>query len=159
VTSTGSPGRSQESLPFRGEITLVSLERKTLKNREDSFKGSNAMDPCACKVASKRQNDFTAAGNHSLARQASPLPQVSVVGIDIAKQIFHGVGMDDTGTVVWRKCMLRGALMSFIARMPPAVIGMEACGGVQDWAWRFREHGHSVKLTAPQFVKPSIELN
>jgi transposase len=85
------------------------------------------------------------------------MPQVSVLGIDIAKQIFHVVGMDDTGTVVWRKRLPRGALMSFTARMPPVVIGMEAYGGVHDWAWRFREHGHSVKLMAPPFVKPSVK--
>jgi transposase len=62
------------------------------------------------------------------------MPQVSVRGIDIAKQLFHVVGMDDTGTVVWRKRLTRRALMPFIAQMPPVVIGMEACGGAHYWA-------------------------
>jgi transposase len=62
-------------------------------------------------------------------KEASLMAHVSVLGIDIAKQIFHVVGMDDTGTVVLRKRCPRGALMSFIAQMPPVVIGMEACGG------------------------------
>jgi transposase len=87
------------------------------------------------------------------------MPQVSVLGIDIAKQLFHVVGMDDAGTVVWRKRLTRGALMPFIARLPPVVIGMEACGGAHYWARRFREHGHSVKLMAPQFVKPYVKSN
>lgn len=52
--------------------------------------------------------------------------QISVFGIDIAKQIFHVVGMDDTGTVVLRKRIPRSALMSFIAQTPPVVIGREA---------------------------------
>ena len=57
------------------------------------------------------------------------MAHVNVLGIDLAKQMFHVVGMDDTGTVVWRKRLPRSALMSFIAQMPPVVIGLEACGG------------------------------
>jgi transposase len=87
------------------------------------------------------------------------MAHVRVLGIDIAKQIFHIVGMDDTGTVVLRKRCPRGALMSFIAQMPPVVIGMEACGGAHYWARRFREHGHTVKLVAPQFVNPYVKSN
>jgi transposase len=87
------------------------------------------------------------------------MPQVSVLGIDIAKQIFHVVGLDDAGNVVLRKRLPRGALMAFIAQMPPVVIGMEACGGAHYWARRFREHGHTVKLMAPQFVKPYVKTN
>jgi transposase len=49
--------------------------------------------------------------------------------------------------------------MPFIAQMPPVVIGMEACGGAHDWARRFREHGHTVKLRAPQLVKPYVNSN
>jgi transposase len=47
--------------------------------------------------------------------------------------------------------------MPFIAQMPPVVIGMEACGGAHYWARRFREHGHTVKTMAPQFVKPYVK--
>jgi transposase len=61
--------------------------------------------------------------------EAGPMTHVRVLGIDIAKQIFHVVGMDDSGTVVLRKRCPRGALMSFIAQLPPVVIGMEVCGG------------------------------
>jgi transposase len=87
------------------------------------------------------------------------MSQVSVLGINFAKQIFHVVGLDDTGNVVLRKRRPRRALMSFIAQLPPVVIGMEACGGAHDWARRFREHGQTVKLMAPQFVKPSVKAN
>jgi transposase len=87
------------------------------------------------------------------------MSQVSVLGIDLAKQIFHVVGLDDTGNVVLRKRIPRSALMPFIAQLPPVVIGMEACGGAHYWARRFREHGHSVKLMAPQFVKPYVKTN
>src|ERR687896_1673080 len=84
---------------------------------------------------------------------------VSVVGIDLAKRTFHVVGMDATGQILFRKRLSRDALMSFIAQLPPVVIGMEACGGAHYWARRFREHGHTVKLMAPQFVKPYVKSN
>ncbi|MDQ3831577.1 MAG: transposase [Candidatus Tectomicrobia bacterium] len=87
------------------------------------------------------------------------MSQVSVLGIDIAKRVFHVVGMHDTGTVVWRKRLTRRALMPFIARIPPVVIGMEACGGAHYWARRFREHGPIVTWMAPQLVKPSLQSN
>src|SRR5688500_5856909 len=84
---------------------------------------------------------------------------VSVVGIDLAKQTFHVVGMDATGQILFRKRLSRDALMPFITQMAPVVIGMEACGGAHYWARRFREHGHTVKLMAPQFVKPYVKTN
>jgi hypothetical protein len=87
------------------------------------------------------------------------MSQVSILGIDLAKQIFHVVGLDDMGNVVLRRRIPRSALMAFIAQLPPVVIGMEACGGAHYWARRFREHGHVVKLMAPQFVKPYVKSN
>jgi transposase len=73
--------------------------------------------------------------------------------------MFPVVGLDDAGHVVWRKRCPRGALMPCMAQMPPVVIGMEACGGAHDWARRFREHGHTVKLIAPPCVKPYVTSN
>jgi len=67
--------------------------------------------------------------------------------------------MDDMGHVVLRKRLTREALMPYIAQLPSVVIGMEACGGAHYWARRFREHGHTVKLIAPQFVKPYVKSN
>jgi hypothetical protein len=49
------------------------------------------------------------------AREASPIPRVSVLEIDLAKQIFHVVGLDDAGHVVLRKRLPRGALLPIIA--------------------------------------------
>src|SRR5215217_8433585 len=85
--------------------------------------------------------------------------QLSVVGIDLAKRVFHVAGMDETGKIVLRKRLTREALLPFIARLPPVVIGMEACGGAHYGGRRFREHGHPVKLIAPQCVKPYVKSN
>jgi transposase len=83
--------------------------------------------------------------------------QMSVLGIDIAKLVFHVVGMDDTGAVVLRKRLPRSELLAFIANVPPLRIGMEACGSAHYWARCFREHGHDVRLIAPQFIKAYVK--
>jgi transposase len=85
--------------------------------------------------------------------------ELSTVAIDLAKKVFHLVGTDTTGKILWRKRLSRNALMPFIAQLPPVLIGMEACGGAHYWARRFREHGHEVKLMAPQFVKAYVKSN
>ena len=93
-------------------------------------------------------------------QKASPMkPAMSVLGIDIAKRVFHVVGTDERGTIVWRKRLSRHDLIPFLAKLPPVLIGMEACGGAHYWARRFRAHGHEVKLMAPQFVKPYVKSN
>jgi transposase len=84
---------------------------------------------------------------------------VYTVGIDLAKKIFHLVGTDTTGKIVWRKRLTRQALGPFMAQLPPVTIGMEACGGAHDWARQFHQQGHTVKLMAPQFVKPDVKSN
>jgi transposase len=82
---------------------------------------------------------------------------ITVLGIDIAKRVFHAVGMDDSGHVVLRKRLARSALPTFIANGPPLRIGMEACGSAHDWARCFRAHGHDVRLIAPQFIKAYVK--
>ena len=47
----------------------------------------------------------------------------------------------------------------FFASLPPCLIGMEACGGAHHWARRLQTFGHTVRLMAPQFVKPYVKSN
>ena len=81
------------------------------------------------------------------------------LGIDIAKRIFHAVGMDNRGNVVYRKRLSRHDLLPFIAQLPPVLIGLEACGGAHYGARCFCAYGHEVKLMAPQFVKSYVKAN
>src|SRR4029434_1727072 len=90
--------------------------------------------------------------------EAGPMAQtITVLGIDIAKLVFHVVGMDDSAHVVLRRRLARSELLAFIANLPPLCIGMEACGSAHDWARCFREHGHDVRLIAPQFIKAYVK--
>ena len=82
---------------------------------------------------------------------------IRVLGIAIATLVCHLVGRDDTGHVVLRKRMTRRESRRFIAALPPALMGAEACGRARDRVRRFREHGHDVRLIAPQIVKASVQ--
>src|SRR3989442_1875936 len=117
------------------------------------------MDPPLCGLTAMSHNEFQRS-EPIAPQEASPMkPEMNVLGIDIAQHVFHAVGMDDRGNVVYRKRLSRHDLMPFLAKLPPVRIGIEACGGAHYWARRFREHGHEVKLMAPQFVKPYVKSN
>jgi transposase len=91
-------------------------------------------------------------------REARPRAQtISVLGIDLAKLVFHVVGMEDSGQVVLRKRLARREWLTFIANVPPLRIGMDACGSAHDWARWVRESGHDVRVIAPHFVKASVK--
>ena len=85
--------------------------------------------------------------------------KLEVVGIDLAKSVFQIHGVDASGKALIRKKVSRGGLISFMENLPKTRVVMEACGGSNYWARRFREMGHEVKLIAPQFVKPFVKTN
>lgn len=84
---------------------------------------------------------------------------INVLGIDLAKQSFHLYGVDASGRQVLNKKLSRKQLTAFIANLSPCLIGLEACGGAHHWVRRFTEFGHTVRMMAPQFVKPYVKSN
>ncbi len=84
---------------------------------------------------------------------------IKVLGIDLAKKSFQLHGVDETGQVVLRKKLNRKQLTSFIAQTAPCLIGIEACGGAHHWMRVFKAFGHTIKMMAPQFVKPYVKSN
>jgi len=84
---------------------------------------------------------------------------ITTVGIDLAKLVFQVHGVDARGKVALRKQLKRSQVVAFFAQLAPCLIGMEACGGAHFWARRLVEFGHTVKLIAPQFVKPYVKTN
>src|SRR6476620_2081730 len=83
------------------------------------------------------------------------------VGVDLAKNVFQVHGVDRTEKPVWRKKLSRGDwVKTLLERIEPGCeIGMEACGGAHHWARQLQAHGYTVKLVAPQFVKPYVKTN
>jgi transposase len=84
---------------------------------------------------------------------------ITQVGMDLAKLVFQVHGVDARGKVALRKQLKRHQVATFFARLAPCLIGMEACGGAHFWARKLTELGHTVKLIAPQFVKPYVKTN
>ncbi len=84
---------------------------------------------------------------------------ITTVGIDLAKSVFQVHGVDERGKVLLRKTVKRSDLVKMFASLPQCLIGMEACGGAHDWARQLMSLGHTVKLMAPQFVKPYVKTN
>lgn len=84
---------------------------------------------------------------------------IATVGLDIAKQVIQVHAIDVRGKPIVRKPLKRHQVVPFFANLPPCLIGIEACGGAHDWARRLIALGHTVKLMAPQFVKPYVKAN
>jgi len=84
---------------------------------------------------------------------------ITTMGIDLAKEVFQLHGVNQHGKMVLRKQLKRAQVPLFFANLPPCLIGMEACGSAHFWARQLMELGHTVKLMAPQFVKPYVKTN
>lgn len=84
---------------------------------------------------------------------------ITTIGIDLAKSVFQVHGADDLGKVSLKKQLKRSQMLPFFANLPPCLIGMEACGSAHFWARKLEQFGHTVKLMAPQFVKPYVKTN
>ncbi|MDO8413061.1 MAG: IS110 family transposase, partial [Gallionellaceae bacterium] len=85
--------------------------------------------------------------------------KITTIGIDLAKEVFQIHGIDTHGQAVLRKPLRRSEMAKFFANLEPCLIGMEACGSAHHWARKLSEFGHTVKLMAPQFVKPYVKTN
>jgi transposase len=85
--------------------------------------------------------------------------KITTIGIDLAKTVFQVHGVDERGKTVLRKQLKRKDVVSFFANLERCLIGMEACGSAHYWARKLTELGHTVRLMAPQFVKPYVKTN
>ncbi len=79
---------------------------------------------------------------------------IKVLGIDLAKQVFSIHGVDIHGKCQYKKTIKRNKLFAEIAKLPPCLIGMEACSGAHHWARAFTKLGHDVRIMASKFVIP-----
>lgn len=87
------------------------------------------------------------------------MKDITTVGLDLAKNIFHLVAMDHTGREVTRKVLKRSSVLAYFANLPVCRVGMEACGGAHDWARRLQVLGHEVRLIPAQYVKAYVRGN
>lgn len=83
--------------------------------------------------------------------------QIVTIGLDIAKSVFQLHGVDAEGAIVFRKRLTRARMRTFFERLPPCLVGMEACGSSHYWGRELSALGHDVRLIPPSYVKPYVK--
>lgn len=82
---------------------------------------------------------------------------ITTIGLDIAKSVFQVHGIDAQGVIVVRQQLKRGRVLSFFKKVPPCLVGIEACASSHHWARELTALGHEVKLMPPAYVKPYVK--
>jgi len=82
---------------------------------------------------------------------------ISTIGLDIAKSVFQVHGVDAAGQVIVRRQLKRRQVLTFFRKLPPCLIGIEACASSHYWSRELQSLGHTVRLMPPAYVKPYVK--
>ena len=82
---------------------------------------------------------------------------ITTVGLDIAKSVFQVHGIDAGGQVVIRRQLKRRYVLTFFQKLPPCLVGIEACASSHHWSRELQALGHTVRLMPPAYVKPYVK--
>jgi transposase len=82
---------------------------------------------------------------------------VRTIGLDIAKSVFQVHGVDAAGQVVVRRQLKRRHVVAFFQKLPPCLVGIEACASSHYWSRELQALGHTVRLMPPTYVKPYVK--
>jgi transposase len=82
---------------------------------------------------------------------------ITTIGLDIAKSVFQVHGVDAAGEVVIRRQLKRRSVLAFFQKLPPCLVGIEACASSHYWSRELQALGHTVRLMPPAYVKPYVK--
>jgi transposase len=82
---------------------------------------------------------------------------VTTIGLDIAKSVFQIHGVNAAGNVIVRRQLKRRYVLSFFQKLPPCLVGIEACASSHHWSRELQALGHTVRLMPPAYVKPYVK--
>ena len=82
---------------------------------------------------------------------------ITTIGLDIAKSVFQVHGVDANGHLVIRRQLKRRHVLAFFQKLPPCLIGIEACATSHYWSRQLQALGHTVRLMPPAYVKPYVK--
>jgi transposase len=82
---------------------------------------------------------------------------IKTIGLDIAKSVFQVHGVDADGGVVVRRQLKRRYVLTFFEKLPPCLVGIEACASSHHWSRELAALGHTVRLMPPAYVKPYVK--
>ena len=77
---------------------------------------------------------------------------ITTIGLDIAKSVFQVHGVDAAGEVVIRRQLKRRSVLAFFQKLPPCLVGIEACASSHHWSCELQALGHTVRLIPPAYV-------
>jgi len=84
------------------------------------------------------------------------MEEITTVGVDLAKSVFQIHAVDAAGRIVVQRALKRRDLITFFEKLPPCLIGLEACSSAHHWGRVLRDLGHDVRLIPPAYVKPYV---
>src|SRR5215467_10240708 len=90
-------------------------------------------------------------------RRSQVMQAITTIGLDIAKSVFQVHGVDAQGTVIIRRQLKRRYVLSFFQKLPPCLVGIEACATSHYWSRELKALGHRVRLMPPAYVKPYVK--
>ena len=82
---------------------------------------------------------------------------VTTIGLDIAKSVFQVHGVDAAGQVLVRRQLKRRYVLAFFEKLPPCLIGIEACASSHHWSRELQALGHKVRLMPPAYVRSTVQ--
>src|SRR3954452_12827581 len=85
------------------------------------------------------------------------MQSISAIGLDIAKSVFQVHGVDAAGQVIIRRQLKRRFVLSFFEKLPPCLVGIEACASSHYWSRELQALGHTVRLRPPAYVKAYVK--
>lgn len=85
------------------------------------------------------------------------MKNITTIGLDLAKQVFQAHGADAEGAPLFNRKLRRAEVLRFFEKLPPCLVGMEACASAHYWAREIAALGHDVRLLPPQYVKPFVK--
>ncbi|MEO5326406.1 IS110 family transposase [Mesorhizobium sp. CC13] len=85
------------------------------------------------------------------------MKDVTTIGLDLAKHVLQAYGADADGTPLFNRKLRRAEVLRFFEKLPPCLVGMEACASAHYWAREISAFGHDVRLLPPQYVKPFVK--
>ena len=87
------------------------------------------------------------------------MSEVITIGVDLAKSVFQVHGVDASGLPVIRRQLKRSQVLGFFKKLPPCLVGMEACASSHYWAREITQVGHEVRMMPARYVKPYVKRN
>jgi transposase len=85
------------------------------------------------------------------------MQKVTTIGLDIAKSVFQVHGVNAAGNVIIRRQLKRRYVVTFFEKLPPCLVGIEACATSHHWSRELQALGHTVRLMPPAYVKPYVK--